>query len=64
MMGNTSDGIYTSTLGDELAVAQHHDAISGTARQHTTDDYAKRLSIGASKVSSYFLCYFLTSLES
>ncbi|KAJ3682593.1 hypothetical protein LUZ60_015166 [Juncus effusus] len=47
MMGNGNN--YTPSLGDALGVAQHHDAVSGTARQHTTNDYAKRLSIGASQ---------------
>ncbi|XP_078151977.1 alpha-mannosidase-like isoform X2 [Carex rostrata] len=51
MMGYISHGAYTPSLRDALAVAQHHDAVSGTARQHTTDDYAKRLSIGASKAA-------------
>ncbi|KAJ4807139.1 Alpha-mannosidase [Rhynchospora pubera] len=50
MMGSTSDD-YTPSLGDALGVAQHHDAVSGTSRQHTTNDYAKRLSIGASKAA-------------
>ncbi|KAJ1689196.1 hypothetical protein LUZ63_013351 [Rhynchospora breviuscula] len=48
MIRNTSNVVYTSSLEDALAVAQHHDGVSGTARQHTTDDYVKRLSIGAS----------------
>lgn len=39
----------TFGLGDALGIAQHHDAVTGTAKQHTTDDYAKRLAIGASK---------------
>jgi hypothetical protein len=33
-----------------MGIAQHHDAVSGTAKQHTTDDYSKRLALGASKV--------------
>lgn len=40
----------TFDLGDALGIAQHHDAVTGTARQHTTNDYVKRLAIGASKV--------------
>ncbi|KAK3041857.1 hypothetical protein RJ639_000373, partial [Escallonia herrerae] len=36
----------TDTLADSLAIAQHHDAVSGTSQQHVAFDYAKRLSIG------------------
>ncbi|CAJ2635805.1 unnamed protein product [Trifolium pratense] len=50
----------TFDLGEALGLAQHHDAVSGTAKQHTTDDYAERLAIGASKaeavVSSSLAC--------
>ncbi|KAE9606630.1 putative alpha-mannosidase [Lupinus albus] len=50
----------TSHLGDALGIAQHHDAVTGTAKQHTTNDYAKRLAIGASKaeavISSSLAC--------
>ena len=31
-------------LEEALGVAQHHDAVSGTAKQHVAFDYAKRLS--------------------
>jgi len=34
-------------LEKAVGVTQHHDAVSGTAKQHVTDDYAKRLSIGS-----------------
>ena len=34
------------TLERAMGVAQHHDAVSGTERQHVANDYAKRLSIG------------------
>lgn len=30
-----------------MGVAQHHDAVSGTEKQHVAFDYAKRLAIGA-----------------
>lgn len=37
----------TYSLGDTLGIAQHHDGLTGTAKQHTTNDYQKRLAIGA-----------------
>eukprot|EP01119_Soliformovum_irregulare_P005383 TRINITY_DN1714_c0_g1_i1.p1 TRINITY_DN1714_c0_g1~~TRINITY_DN1714_c0_g1_i1.p1 ORF type:complete len:977 (+),score=300.90 TRINITY_DN1714_c0_g1_i1:52-2982(+) len=33
-------------LTQAFSTAQHHDAVSGTEKQHVADDYAKRLSIG------------------
>ncbi|ONM00753.1 putative alpha-mannosidase [Zea mays] len=48
--GRSSLGLFTSSLEDAMGIAQHHDAVSGTAKQHTTDDYAKRLALGAAKV--------------
>ncbi|CAK9166160.1 unnamed protein product [Ilex paraguariensis] len=36
----------TDTLADALAIAQHHDAVTGTEKQHLANDYAKRLSMG------------------
>ncbi|KAJ0040660.1 hypothetical protein Pint_28469 [Pistacia integerrima] len=66
LVGKRSSGPTTFSLGDALGIAQHHDAVTGTAKQHTTDDYAKRLSIGASEsesvVSSALSC--LTSTGS
>lgn len=44
--GRSKSGPNTDSLGDALAIAQHHDAVSGTEKQHVADDYAKRLSIG------------------
>ncbi|XP_053472645.1 lysosomal alpha-mannosidase isoform X1 [Ictalurus furcatus] len=37
----------SDTLKRAMAVAQHHDAVSGTEKQHVADDYAKRLAIGS-----------------
>ncbi|XP_067829073.1 lysosomal alpha-mannosidase [Heptranchias perlo] len=36
----------SSVLKKAMGVAQHHDAVSGTERQHVADDYAKRLAKG------------------
>ncbi|PIN24225.1 Glycosyl hydrolase, family 38 - alpha-mannosidase [Handroanthus impetiginosus] len=44
--GRSVSGPSTEALADALAIAQHHDAISGTERQHVAADYALRLSIG------------------
>jgi hypothetical protein len=40
-------------LEDALGVAQHHDGVSGTAKQHVADDYAKRLSSGMHRAVVY-----------
>lgn len=29
-----------------MAVAQHHDAVAGTEKQHVADDYARQLAAG------------------
>lgn len=34
------------TMMKSLAVAQHHDAVSGTSKQHVANDYARRLAAG------------------
>ncbi|KAJ6710880.1 ALPHA-MANNOSIDASE [Salix koriyanagi] len=44
--GRITSGPNTDALADALAIAQHHDAVSGTERQHVAADYALRLSIG------------------
>lgn len=33
-------------LVEAMGVLQHHDAVSGTEKQHVADDYAERLSQG------------------
>lgn len=38
---------FVFCLSEEaMAVAQHHDAVSGTEKQHVANDYAKRLASG------------------
>lgn len=45
-LGPFSSNSYFSALDQAVGVAQHHDAVSGTAKQHVTYDYAKRLAKG------------------
>ncbi|KAL3838925.1 hypothetical protein ACJIZ3_023516 [Penstemon smallii] len=52
LMGRRTIITNTDGLGDALGIAQHHDAVTGTAKQHTTNDYAKRLAIGASEAET------------
>lgn len=62
LRGRTSTGPTTDSLGDALALAQHHDAVSGTEKQHVANDYAKRLSIGYVEVTSFVWAITVTSL--
>ncbi|XP_068854008.1 lysosomal alpha-mannosidase isoform X2 [Aphelocoma coerulescens] len=47
---SSRDGPYgpgdSSVLREAVAVAQHHDAVSGTERQHVANDYARQLAKG------------------
>ncbi|XP_013367688.1 PREDICTED: lysosomal alpha-mannosidase isoform X1 [Chinchilla lanigera] len=36
----------SAPLNEAMAVLQHHDAVTGTSRQHVADDYARQLSVG------------------
>ena len=42
----STDGLSMSKFEEAVGVAQHHDAVAGTAKQHVAFDYAKRLTIG------------------
>ncbi|KAF7801853.1 alpha-mannosidase [Senna tora] len=63
--GRSKSGPNTDAIADALAIAQHHDAVSGTERQHVASDYAMRISVGyleAEKLVSsalVFLCPLL-----
>ena len=46
-------------VGEAMGLAQHHDAVSGTEKQHVADDYAERLSDGIGRA---MVCPFETKL--
>lgn len=46
LIGRSKEGPNNDALANALAIAQHHDAVTGTEKQHVANDYAKRLSIG------------------
>lgn len=40
-------------LDDAMGVSQHHDAVSGTAKQHVTNDYTKRVQGGIDQAAKF-----------
>ena len=42
-----------ASLESSLSIAQHHDAVSGTSKQHVLYDYAKLLHQGTSEATTY-----------
>jgi lysosomal alpha-mannosidase len=47
------DGAASELFWDAQSVAQHHDAVSGTAKQAVTFDYAQRISKGFDSAATY-----------
>ncbi|XP_031105302.1 probable alpha-mannosidase At5g13980 isoform X1 [Ipomoea triloba] len=66
--GRNKVGPTTDSLADAMGIAQHHDAVSGTEKQHVANDYAKRLSIGYTEaedvVASSLACVVEAKLKS
>jgi lysosomal alpha-mannosidase len=61
-----STSASSKTLSVSMGIAQHHDAVSGTAKQHVNDDYTKRLAMGCAEcdqVAERFL-KFVTGSDS
>ncbi|MCL7038410.1 hypothetical protein MKW94_014475 [Papaver nudicaule] len=54
----------TDSLADALAIAQHHDAVSGTSKQHVANDYAKRLSMGYAEAEELVASSLASLVES
>lgn len=45
--GHKAEGSNTDALEEAVSLAQHHDAVTGTAKQHVADDYNMRIAAGA-----------------
>lgn len=52
LVGRNEGGPNTDSLEEAMAILQHHDAVSGTSKQHVANDYAKRLSRGSVEAES------------
>ncbi|KAL4634653.1 hypothetical protein ACB092_04G216100 [Castanea dentata] len=50
--GRNKSGPNTDSLADAIAIANHHDAVTGTEKQHVAYDYALRLAIGYKEAES------------
>lgn len=51
--GNTVNDVNNDPLDDleaAVALAQHHDAVTGTAKQHVANDYSMRLAAGMPRI--------------
>jgi len=51
LMSNTESDIFD--LDDAMGVIQHHDGVTGTSKQHVAYDYAKRVTRGFQRASTY-----------
>lgn len=47
-----------SLLKEALGITQHHDAVSGTEKQHVADDYARILSEGLAECHKTAASYY------
>lgn len=50
---SNDDGSVVQDLAEAQGVAQHHDAVSGTSKQHVAFDYAQRIYNGANEAFQY-----------
>ena len=60
---SSAKGPALLTLEDSLGVSQHHDAITGTGKQHVADDYSKRLHAGLMDASNAVVDVVLDQLN-
>lgn len=49
-----SEGLTSIKLKQASGVVQHHDAITGTEKQHVTNDYLKMLAAGVNEAEQPF----------
>ncbi len=50
------------TLERGVAIAQHHDGVSGTSKQHVAYDYAKKIHAGIDEAGKFMSSFFQSSI--
>jgi len=58
------DGHHTRRLDEAMGVAQHHDGVSGTSKQHVAYDYARRIGRGHDDAEKFTNAYFTMLVDS
>ena len=58
------DGSATEELWQNVAVAQHHDGVSGTSKQHVAFDYAQRIAKGVAIAEASLYPRFAATITS
>ncbi|CAN6847337.1 unnamed protein product [Brassica oleracea] len=58
-----ADTTWYPTESLPLGIAQHHDCVTGTAKQYVANDYAKRLVLAASEVTNVLFKTFLGGIS-
>lgn len=45
-------------MKDAMGIMQHHDAVTGTEKQHVADDYARLLHVGVTECQKIGTSYY------
>lgn len=46
------------TMKDAMGIMQHHDAVTGTEKQHVANDYARMLNLGVTECQNIQSSYY------
>lgn len=57
MQGGVNKGNLL-TMKDAMGIMQHHDAVTGTEKQHVAEDYARLLHVGVTECQKTQTSYY------